>query len=103
MTIAAQGAGVWLIIGLMALVTLLTRYGGVWIMSRLPIHRRIEGFINGMASAVLLALILPQAVQGDTAARLALLTTLLVMLWLRSPLPAIAAGLLMTAGWRFFF
>lgn len=103
MTLSATGVGVWLVIGLMALVTLSTRYGGVWLMSKLPIHRRVEGFINGMSSSVLLALILPMAVQGDTAARLALLTTLIMVLWLRSPLPAIGAGLLVTAGWRFLF
>lgn len=91
-----------LIITAMALVTLVTRYGGVFLMGFVPINRRVEGFINGMSGSVLIALILPMAVQGDTAARLALLTTLLVVLWLKKPLPAITAGLLVTAGWRYF-
>ncbi|SFX06849.1 AzlD family protein [Marinospirillum alkaliphilum] len=102
MMLENTGHAVLLVILAMFLVTLTTRYGGVLLMSWVPINRRVEGFINGMSGSVLLAIILPMAVQGDTAARLALLTTLLTVLWLKKPLPAIAAGLLVTAGWRYF-
>lgn len=97
------GQAVLIVILAMALVTLLTRYGGALLMTFVPINKRVEGFINGMSGSVLVALILPMAVQGDTAARLALLATLVTMLWLKKPLPAITAGLLVTAGWRYFF
>lgn len=102
MMLENSGYASLLIICSMALVTLMTRYGGVFLMGFVPINRRVEGFINGMSGSVLIALILPMAVQGDTAARLALLTTLLTVLWLKKPLPAITAGLLVTAGWRYF-
>ncbi|WP_416884940.1 AzlD family protein [Marinospirillum sp.] len=87
-------------IGLMAGVTLVTRFGGLWIMHWVPLHPRVEGFIQGMSGSVLIALILPMAIEGDTAARLALLLTAAVMLLWRRPLLAIAAGLLLTASWR---
>lgn len=91
------------VIAVMTLVTLTTRYGGVFLMSFVPINRRVEGFINGMSGSVLIALILPMAVEGDQAARVSLATTLVLYLLLKKPLPAIAAGILMAAGWRFWF
>ncbi|GGY05987.1 branched-chain amino acid transporter [Litchfieldella qijiaojingensis] len=86
----------------MALVTYLTRAGGVLVMSRVPIGPKVERFINAMAGSVLVAVITPMAVHGDGAARLALLATLGVMLILRKPLPAIAAGIVSAALWRFW-
>ncbi|SFB82421.1 Uncharacterized membrane protein [Marinospirillum celere] len=99
-----SGLGVGLlVIGVMTLVTLTTRYGGVFLMSFVPINRRVEGFINGMSGSVLIALILPMAVEGDQAARMSLLTTLVIFLVAKKPLPAIGAGILMAAGWRYLF
>ncbi|MDR9467153.1 AzlD domain-containing protein [Marinospirillum sp.] len=103
MTLEPTLAGSLLVIAVMTLVTLVTRYGGVFLMSFVPINRRVEGFINGMSGSVLIALILPMAVEGDMAARLSLLSTLLVFLVLRKPLPAIAVGISMAAAWRYFF
>jgi hypothetical protein len=45
----------------------------------------------------------PIAVEGDHGARLALLTTLIVMLLLKKPLLAIAAGILAAALFRQYF
>jgi len=103
MTLQPSLATSLLVIALMALVTLMTRYGGVFLMSFVPISRRVEGFINGMSGSVLVALIVPMAVEGDTAARLALLSSLLVFLLWKKPLPAIAAGIAMAAAWRYVF
>ena len=103
MTLEPTLAGSLLVIAVMTLVTLVTRYGGVFLMSFVPINRRVEGFINGMSGSVLIALILPMAVQGDTAARLSLLSTLVVFLAVKKPLPAIAAGIGVAAAWRYFF
>lgn len=102
MDLTASASATLIVITAMTLVTLITRYGGVFLMSFVPINRRVEGFINGMSGSVLIALIVPMAVEGDTAARLALLTSLLMVLWLKKPLPAIAAGLIVTAAWRYF-
>ncbi len=103
MTLEPTSTGTLLIITVMALVTLITRYGGVFLMSWVPINRRVEGFINGLSGSVLVALVLPLAVAGDLAARLALLATLGVYLLWGRPLPAISAGMGMAAAWRYFF
>ncbi|MEQ6916460.1 AzlD family protein [Halomonas aquatica] len=100
MTLDATTGGVLLAIMGMALVTYMTRAGGVFVMSRVPIGPRVERFINAMAGSVLVAVITPMAVNGDGGARLALLATLVVMVLLRRPLAAITAGILTAALWR---
>ncbi|MDO7896049.1 AzlD family protein [Pseudomonas citrulli] len=102
MSIETSGYGTFLIILIMAVVTLATRWGGVFVMSFVPISHRVQQFINAMSGSVLVAVLTPLAVTGDNGARLALLTTAIVMLVLRKPLPAIAAGILMAALFRQF-
>ncbi|MBL4610894.1 MAG: AzlD domain-containing protein [Pseudomonas sp.] len=97
MSIEATGWGALLLILAMALVTLATRWGGVYVMSFIPIGYRIKQFIHAMSGSVLVALLAPLALEGDTAARLALLTTAVIMLLVKKPLPAIAAGILVAA------
>lgn len=87
----------FLVIIAMALVTLATRWGGVFIMSFIPISYRVKQFINGMSGSVLIAIFVPLAVEGDMGARLALLTSTLMMLLLKKPLPAIATGVFVAA------
>lgn len=86
----------------MALVTLATRWGGVFIMSFVPIGYRVQLFISAMSGSVLVALLTPLAVAGDNGARLALLSTAVVMLLVKKPLPAIAAGIVAAALVRAF-
>lgn len=100
MSLPSTLAGSAVAILLMALVTYLTRAGGVFVMSRLPIGPRVERFINAMAGSVLVAVITPMAIQGDWGARLALLATLTVMLASQKTLAAISAGIATAALWR---
>ena len=93
MAVETTVAGVAVMIAVMSLVTLLTRIGGPLLMSYVKISPRVESFINAMASSVLIALLTPMAVTGDWGARLALLTTAVLTLALRRPLPAIAGGI----------
>lgn len=102
MSIDATGSGAWLLVLVMAIVTLTTRWGGVYVMSFVPIGYRVRQFISAMSGSVLVALLAPMALEGDTAARLALLTTGVIMLLLKKPLPAIAAGILVAALFRQF-
>ena len=81
----------------MAVVTLATRWGGVFIMSFISISYRVKQFISGMSGSVLIAILIPLAVEGDAGARLALLTTIVIMLLLKKPLPAIVAGVFIAA------
>ena len=59
----------------MALVTLATRWGGVFVMAFVPIGDRVRQFITAMSGSVLVAIVAPMALQGDAGARLALLAT----------------------------
>lgn len=100
---STEGFGGLILIGLMTLVTLVTRFGGVMVMSVIPIGPRVESFINAMSGSVLIAILVPMAVEGDAGARLALIATGGVMLALKKPMPAIAAGIATAAGWRYLF
>jgi len=97
MNVAPAGAGTLLLVVLMGLVTLATRWGGVFVMSFVPINYRVQQFISAMSGSVLVAVLTPLAVNGDNGARLALLSTAVVMLLVKKPLPAIAAGIVAAA------
>ena len=100
MSIATTDLGTLLIILIMALVTLATRWGGVFIRAFVPISRRVQQFIRAMSGSVLIALLAPLAAQGDGGAKLALLVTAGVALVLKKPLPAISAGIVAAALFR---
>lgn len=100
MNIATAGYGTFIIILIMAAVTLATRWGGVFVMAFVPISHRVQRFISALSGSVLVALLAPLAVAGDNGARLALLTTTLVMLVVKKPLPAIGAGIVAAALFR---
>jgi len=88
------------IILIMAVVTLVTRLGGVFAMTFVPIGYRVKRFIHAMSGSVLVALLAPLAIAGDNGARLALMTTAAIMLALKKPLPAIAGGIVVAALFR---
>lgn len=102
MSVESTGWGTLLIVAVMALVTLATRWGGVFVISYVPIGPRVRRFITAMSGSVLVAVLAPMAAQGDLGARAALATTALVMLVLKKPLPAIAAGIVAAALFRQF-
>ena len=97
MSLETTGYGTLMLVLLMALVTLATRWGGVFVMSYVPISYRVKQFISAMSGSVLVAVLTPLAVNGDNGARLALLSTAVVMLLVKKPLPAIAAGIVAAA------
>ncbi|MFT4609180.1 MAG: putative membrane protein [Cellvibrionaceae bacterium] len=97
MSIDTAGAGALIIIGVMAIVTLATRWGGIFIMDFVPINDRVQQFINAMSGSVLIALLTPLAINGDMGAKLALIATAITMLVLKKPLIAIAAGIVVAA------
>ncbi|KIU52161.1 MULTISPECIES: AzlD domain-containing protein [Pseudomonas] len=97
MNVETAGAGTLLLVVIMGLVTLATRWGGVFVMSFVPINYRVQQFISAMSGSVLVAVLTPLAVNGDNGARLALLSTAVVMLLVKKPLPAIAAGIVAAA------
>lgn len=102
MSIEPTGFGALALVMLMALVTLATRWGGVYVMAFVPIGQRVKRFIGAMSGSVLVALLAPMALEGDNGARLALLATAVTMLMVKKPLPAIAAGIVTAALFRQF-
>ena len=102
MSVETADSGALILVMIMALVTVATRWGGVYVMAFVQIGPRVEQFIAAMSSSVLVALLAPMAYQGDNAARLALLITACAMLIIRKPLPAIAAGVVAAALFRQF-
>ncbi|MDD1507900.1 AzlD family protein [Pseudomonas sp. CNPSo 3701] len=97
MMMETAGSGALSVVIVMAVVTLATRWGGVFVMSFVPINTRTQQFISGMSGSVLVALLAPLALEGDAGARLALLATAIVMLLVKKPLAAIATGILVAA------
>ena len=93
MTIETTMAGTLALIAIITAVTIVTRFGGVFLMSFVTISPRFESFINSMASSVLIAIIVPMAFSGDAGALAALVVTAVIMLATRKPLPAIGAGI----------
>ena len=81
----------------MAVVTLFTRWGGIFLMSYIPINSRVQQFITAMSGSVLIAIIVPMFIRGDMGAKVALLVTLAGTLIIKKPLVAIAAGIFMAA------
>ncbi|MBW7984417.1 AzlD family protein [Enterobacillus tribolii] len=97
MNIDTAGTGLLAIIIVMALVTLITRWGGVYVMSFVPFNNRIKAFIQGMSGSVLVAILAPVALTGDKGAQMALLTTTILMLVFKRPLIAITFGIVVAA------
>ncbi|EGG93809.1 putative transmembrane protein [gamma proteobacterium IMCC1989] len=97
MSVDTAGYGIWIVIAVMAIVTLATRLGGVFIMGFVPINERVEQFISAMSGSVLIAVLTPLAINGDNGARLALLTTAIIMLVFKKPLLAIGVGIIVAA------
>ncbi|MFD2641986.1 AzlD family protein [Pseudomonas japonica] len=102
MNIETSGHGPLILVLIMAAVTLATRWGGVFVMSFVPINYRVQQFIGAMSGSVLVAVLTPLAVSGDNGARVALASTAVVMLLVKKPLPAIAAGIVAAALFRHF-
>lgn len=97
MSIRTDELGTLALIFVMALTTMTTRLGGIYIMSLVPLGPRVRAFIGAMSTSVLVALLAPLAMQGDSGARIALATTAAIVLTVNKPLPAIAGGILAAA------
>ncbi|WP_316672946.1 AzlD domain-containing protein [uncultured Tolumonas sp.] len=93
MSIDTTEAGTWMLIIIMTVVTIMTRWGGIFVMSFIPINYRVQQFIAGMSGAVLIAIIAPMFITGDLGGKLALLVTIAGTLIMKKPLFAISVGI----------
>jgi uncharacterized membrane protein len=82
----------------MALVTYLTRAGGVLLMGIVPVTPRVEAFLRYLSSSVLVALVVPAVLEGrDPATFVAVAVTVLVMAVSRQLVAAMLVGIVAAA------
>lgn len=98
MTPAAETA--LLAIAGMAVVTYVTRAGGLWFMARIRSTPRVESFVRHLSGGVLAGLVCSALLRGDGATWLALTATAVTMLLTRRLVLAILAGAVAAALWR---
>ena len=84
-------------IGVMVLATYLTRFMGVFGMRFVPITPAVKRFLEGMASTVLIAVVVPYAYEGDWAMRVGVVVAVLVMARSRKTVLAMLLGCVATA------
>jgi uncharacterized membrane protein len=87
---------------LLMLVTMATRFGGVWIMSYVTITPRIEAFLKYMASGVLIAIVVPNTLAASPRIWIAVVAAAVVMVATRSALTAMLVGTALAAAGRAF-
>ncbi len=97
MNIDTSDIGTLTLIVIMTAVTIVTRWGGIFVMSYIPINRRVQQFIAAMSGSVLIAIIAPMFIRGDAGAQLALLVTAIGTLSFKKPMTSITAGILIAA------
>jgi len=76
----------------MAAATYVVRLSGVWLMNFVPVTPRVEATLRALSTSVLVAIVVPTTLRGDTASWLAVGIALLVAGLTRSTLAATAAG-----------
>jgi uncharacterized membrane protein len=82
----------------MALITYLTRAGGVLLMGIVPVTPRVEAFLRYLSSSVLVALVAPTVLESrDPATFVAVAVTVLVMAVSRQLVAAMLVGVVAAA------
>jgi branched chain amino acid efflux pump len=87
---------------LLAVVTVATRVGGVWIMSYVAITPRIEAFLKYMSVSVLISIVAATTWAAGTRIWLGVGAAALVMVATRSAVGAMLAGTALAAFARNF-
>ena len=87
---------------LLMLVTMATRFSGVWIMSYVTITPRIEAFLKYMASGVLIAIVVPNTLSASPRIWIAVAAAAIAMIATRSALTAMLIGTALAAAGRAF-
>ena len=90
-----------LALGTLAVVTYITRVGGLVIMSRMSITPRIERSLGALAGSVLVAIVVPATLEGDLAAKAAVMAAIVIMLLTRNAVLAMVTGLVAAVAIRF--
>ena len=83
----------WVLLG-MAAATYLTRAAGLFLISRVSPTPRVEAFLRHVPASILVAIVVPNLVQGGLAERAAAGITALVAILTRNLIAALFAGVL---------
>jgi uncharacterized membrane protein len=81
----------------MAVVTYLSRIGGVWAMSFVPMTPRIEAALKALSGSVLVALVVPAAIEGGVEFVAAVAVAAVVTFAISRPLIGMIAGVSVAA------
>ena len=76
----------------MALVTYLTRIGGLWLMSRVSLSGRLKAWLEYLPGTILVAIVAPAVLGAGLAEVGAALATLLVAIRTRNVLVSMLVG-----------
>lgn len=84
----------------MAAATYAMRAGGFWIMTHVPLTRRVSRMLAALPGSVIAATVLPIIARGGLVAVLAIGTAVLVMVIRRNDFLAVIAGMSVAAAAR---
>ena len=84
----------------MALVTYLTRIGGLWLMSRITLSKRMRAWLGYLPGAMIVAIIAPTVLSTGFAEAGAALATVLVAARTRNMLLSMIVGVGVVLGLR---
>jgi uncharacterized membrane protein len=102
MTADLGPAGVWLANAAMALVTVMIRARGCFLMGHVPLTPRVRGILNALPGAVVVAIVLPLVVRGGLPAWVAVAASVAVMVLRRNDMLAVVCGMAAAALIRAF-
>ena len=84
----------------MAIITYLTRSGGLWLMGRVELTPRVRAWMRQIPGAILVALVTPAVLTGNLADTVAGVATILVAWRTRNVLLAMVVGIVVVAALR---
>ena len=84
----------------MAVVTDLSRIGGIWAMSFVPMTPRLEAALQALSGSVLVALVVPAAIDGGIEYVAAVAVAAVITLVTSRPFIGMTAGVAVAASMR---
>ena len=86
-----------LVIVALAAVTYLTRAGGLLIMSVVPVTPRTEAFLDSLSSSVMVAIVVPALLTGDTGTIIGIAAVIAAMVTTKNIVIAMTTGVVVAA------
>lgn len=92
---------VMIVVGTMALVTVILRTAGFWLMGFVPVTPRVKRMLGALPGSIIAAAVLPIVVQGGPVAALAVISAMISMWLTRNDFIAVLTGMGVAAAARF--